>query len=168
MHYFSYFSILLRGATLNSISMFIYRCRILGVPQKVKKFKKNIQPWHLFGFSMETVFWFLKTAFSLIFNGNCFCFLFSFEKVICSENQCKSKMFFKKEIRCREIALTLLFLELRVHILRCCRYGAISRHPISFLKKHFRFALIFRTNDFSERKEKQKTVSIENQWKCGF
>ena len=73
---------------------------------------------------METVFWFLKTAFSLIFNGNCFCFLFSFEKVICSENQCKSKMFFKKEIRCREIALTLLFLELRVHILRWCRYGA--------------------------------------------
>ena len=73
---------------------------------------------------METVFWFLKTAFSLIFNGNCFCFLFSFEKVICSENQCKSKMFFKKEIRCREIALTLLFFELRVHILRWCRYGA--------------------------------------------
>ena len=73
---------------------------------------------------METFYFILKTAFSLIFNGNCFCFLFSFEKIICSENQCKSKMFFKKEIRCREIALTLLFLELRVHILRWCRYGA--------------------------------------------
>ena len=47
-------------------------------------------------FSMETVFWFLKTTFSLIFNGNCFLFFFSFEKIICSENQCKSKMFFQK------------------------------------------------------------------------
>ena len=73
---------------------------------------------------METFYFILKTAFSLIFNGNCFCCLFSFEKIICSENQRKSKMFFTKEIRCREIALTLLFLELRVHILRCGRYGA--------------------------------------------
>ena len=63
------------------------------------------------------------------------------------------------------------------------RVRAISRHPISFLKKHFRFALIFRTNDFFERKEKRqnsfhwksmkmrflkikKTVSIENTTKC--
>ena len=38
-------------------------------------------------------------------------FFFSFEKIICSENQCKSKMFFQKKIGCREIVLTLLFLD---------------------------------------------------------
>ena len=40
------------------------------------------------------------------------------------------KCFFKKEIGCRVIALTLLFLELRVHILRC--YGAETHESVMY------------------------------------
>ena len=80
-------------------------------------------------------------AFGRVFNGNCFFIfknlifidfqwklfcLFSFlsKKSFVRKINANRKCFFKKEIGCREIALTLLFLELRVHILRCCRYGA--------------------------------------------
>ena len=53
-----------------------------------------------------------------------FCFSFLSKKSFARKINANRKCFFKKEIGCREIALTLLFLELRVHILRCCRYGA--------------------------------------------
>ena len=52
------------------------------------------------------------------------CFSFLSKKLFVRKINANRKCFFKKEIWCREIALTLLFLELRVHILRCCRYGA--------------------------------------------
>ena len=121
--------------------------------KKVKKFRKKIQPWHLVGFSMETVFWFLKTTFSLIFNGNCFLFFFSFEKIICSENQCNIEWYIPDSC---VSAPYLQHLKIWTLNSKNKRVRAISRHPISFLKKHFRFALIFRTNDFFERKEKRQ------------
>ena len=74
---------------------------------------------------METVFLIFKNLIFIDFQWKLFC-IFSFlsKKSFVRKINANRKCFFKKEIGCREIALTLLFLELRVHILRCCRYGA--------------------------------------------
>ena len=74
---------------------------------------------------METVFLIFKNLIFIDFQWKLFC-LFSFlsKKSFVRKINANRKCCFKKEIGCREIALTLLFLELRVHILRCCRYGA--------------------------------------------
>ena len=74
---------------------------------------------------METVFLIFKNLIFIDFQWKLFC-LFSFlsKKSFVRKINANRKCFFKKEIGCREIALTLLFLELRVHILRWCRYGA--------------------------------------------
>ena len=113
---------------------------------------------------METVFLIFKNIIFIDFQWKLFC-LFSFlsKKSFVRKINANRKCFFKKEIGCREIALTLLFLELRVHILRCCRYGAEAHESGMY---HFIFLSIgdptIRSTGkiFAQYESKIKTIII--------
>ena len=60
---------------------------------------------------METVFWFFIISFVRVFNGNCILFLFFLRKNHLFGKSMQIENIFQKKIGCREIVLTLLFLD---------------------------------------------------------
>ena len=100
-----------------------------------------------------------------------FVFYFLSKKSFVRKINANRKCFFKKEIGCREIALTLLFLELRVHILRWCRYGAEAHESGMY---HFIFLSMGDPTTRSTGKIVYTDITIANSiwtlrdWRCSY